>query len=248
MMRNTTLVLLMVYGANALILRQQTEHLPTGSNKSAMNLPPVGHRAKYQLNKSAVDPYNVGNWNKSAMIQQQNNQSGIDNSAEQNSTRVRSTAGDLFPGFLEMIRGYYNTVAPTGVNWCVVDATGSCSYSFTASDEVCYEAATNARIDYLDMVYRDSMKHPVLGKTLYKDAQDYKTWALQSCEVRGFHTDKKLHPCFAHAYTAFKSLDAQAKWRIDRQAAFDESCTKSRISKCLNITDFMLSGECATGM
>jgi len=247
MMRNTTLLFLMVHGANALILRQQTEHLPLGSNKSAMNLPPVGHQAKYQLNGSALDPYNGGNWNKSAMIQQQNDQSGIGDDVAAGITTNITKAGDQSI-FLAMIRLYYNTVAPAGVNWCVVDATGSCSYSFTASDEVCYEAATNARIDYLDMVYRESMKHPALGKTLYLDAQNYATWALQSCEVRGFHTDKKPHPCMAHALTAFKSPDAQAKWRKDRQESTDEYCKKEKFVKCVNVTDYMLTGQCATGM
>merc|ERR1719162_2545727 len=109
----------------------------------------------------------------------------------------------------EQKQAYYNTVAPPGVDWCLKDLTGSCSYSFIASDEVCYEAKTEARPDYLDMVYKHNLAHPFLGKTVYASTSNYRTWFPLSCAARGFAYDKKVHPCFKHAYSAFKDHDAQ---------------------------------------
>jgi len=181
-------------------------------------------------------------------------------------------AATLYGTFVKMFTSGSGAITcPTTVNNYNGFPKKECKESFVADfkykgkDCVCYESAINAPMRWAFkegkwLSYEENMLngHKSSFPYLYGQAK----LAPLSCSQRGFHFDKKVHPCMRHAYTVFMDPECQDAYRIHRE----ELAEPTRLQKLQQkwtmmsddkdgikhqatdlITEGMYAGECNTG-
>lgn len=97
---------------------------------------------------------------------------------------------------------------------------------------ICYEASITApaRWSYKHgwQNYTKNMLDGHKGGGPLKDLYNKSQILFQSCAQMGFRWDKKVHPCWRHAYVTFRDQECQNEFRVYRQAYLESTNSKKR--------------------
>jgi len=150
------------------------------------------------------------------------------------------------------------TNAVTGNTECKSSFLGD--FQFNAASCLCYEQAVNAPKDNYGKDKGDAYDMMMMNASKRSFGSMYKNSELiaQSCSEQGFHYDKKVHPCYRHGYSVFKSKECQTAFRDYRQQEYEEEENKmakywnkmvgSDSKLAFDLSKFMFAGGCNTGI
>lgn len=121
---------------------------------------------------------------------------------------------------------------------CFVSPNNTCLKAFVAvGAQVCYEQKLDTPAHTLETsLFLKKVSFPQLYWS------SFVIYGMD-CASLGYTFNKKPHPCYpVHMWTVFQSQEAQVKYRAKRQEDYDFL----NPDKPLNVTEWMLSGNCVS--